>query len=423
MDGKTVDRSEAARAAADAVREDQVIDLVRGALSIPSLSGEEEAVARYFVDRMGELDIAAELQPVPHDPMMPGPSFNALGTHSGSGGGTALLFNGHIDHNPVSDGWTKDPFGAEIEDGYLYGFVHMKAADACYIAALDAVRRAGVPLRGDVHIALVCGELRGGAGTKHALAQGLMADYFVLGEPTELELATKHTASIVADIHVLGRTKHFATQEVSGKRGINAVEKIAKVIPLLGTSHQPLPPRDKGGWLSFSPKPGFEGLPQLNLGGLQGGISRQFNRTRPALMPDRAALTVDFRIVPGMSKQTIEEDLRRLLDGLAEEDPDFAYEIEFQGETFPHPFNSPDDSPVVETVGRNHHVITGTPASWSAVLKFAASDASWMARAGIPGLVYGPTGKYLSRPDECGLVEDFVTVTKVYAASIAEICG
>lgn|GEM_PF-220330 len=414
------DRVRAAIAAVDA---DQVTDLVRGALRIPSLSGEERDVAQYYVDRMGELGIESQLQDVPHDPMMPGPSVNAIGRLAGSGGGTSLLFNGHIDHNPVSDGWTKDPFGAEVSDGFIYGFVHMKAADACYIAAADAVRRAGVPLRGDVHIALVCGELRGGAGTKHALSQGLKADYFVLGEPTELELATKHTASIVADIHVLGRMKHFATQEVAGKRGVNAVEKIAKVIPLLGRSHQPLPSRDDGGWLSFEPKDGFEGLPQINLGSIRGGISRSFNRSRPALMPDRAALTVDFRIVPGMSRESIERDLRRLLDGIAEEDEDFAYEIEFHGETFPFPYDSPDDSAVVKAIARNHQAVTGAPATWSKILKFAASDASWMSRAGIPGIVYGPTGKYLSRPDECGLVDDFVTVTKVYAATIAEMCA
>ncbi len=414
---------EACAQAVAAVDGDRVIDLVRGALKIPSLSGQEHDVAAYFVARMTDLDIDSELQAVPHDPLMPGPSVNALGRLAGSGGGTSLLFNGHTDHNPVSDGWTKDPFGAEIEDGYLYGFVHMKAADACYIAALDAVKRAGIPLRGDVGIALVCGELRGGAGTKHALANGLTADYFVLGEPTELELATKHTASLVADIHVLGRTKHFATQDAAGKRGVNAVEQVAKVIPLLGHSHQPLPSRADGGWLSFEPRAGFEGLPQINIGSIQAGISRAFDRTRPALMPDRAALTVDFRIVPGMSKQSIEADLRRLLDGLAEDDPDFAYEITFHGETFPYPYDSPDDTPVVKAVERAHETVMGTPPGWSKILKFAASDASWMARAGIPGVVYGPTGKYLSRPDERGRVDDFIAVTKIYASTIVRLCS
>ncbi len=405
------------------VDEDGVIELARAALRIPSLPGEEGEVARLLCERMDDIGMEAELQPVPHHSNMPGPSHNAIGRWCGSGGGVSLLFNGHMDHNPVCEGWTKDPFGADLEDGWLYGFVHMKAACACYVMAVDAVRRAGVPIKGDVTIANVCGELRGGAGTQHALANGLRADYFILGEPTELELATKHTASLVVDIHILGQMKHFATQDVPGHKGVNAVEKAAAVIGRLGPSHRPLPSLEEGGWLTFAPEPGFEGLPQLNIGGIHGGISRSHDQSRPALMPDCCTITVDIRIVPGMDKSSVEENLRTLLDGIAHDDPDFRYDIEFAGDTFPHPYASPDKSPVVDAVRTNHAAIVGTEPGWSTILKYAASDASWMSRSGIPGVVYGPTGKYLSRPDERGLADDFITVTKVYACAIADLCG
>jgi len=414
---------ETVQEAIDAVDNAGVVELSRASLRIPSLSGEETDVAQMFARTMDEIGLAGAVQPVPHFPNMPGPSANAMGMLKGGGGGISLLFNGHIDHNPVSDGWTKDPFGGVVEDGWLYGFVHMKAACACYIMAADAVQRAGIPLKGDVRIALVCGELRGGAGTQHALAQGLAADYFVLGEPTELQTATRHTASIVVDIHILGRTKHFATEDAPGSKGVNAVEKSATVIARLGRSHQLLASRDEGGWLTFEPAAGFEGLPQLNIGSVRGGISRSYDRTRPALMPDRCSVTVDIRIVPGMDKHTIERDLHDLLGGIAREDPDFAYELEFAADTFPHPFDSPDDSVVVAAVRESHARVTGRSAEESRVLRFAASDASWMAKAGIPGIIYGPTGRYLSRPDERGRIEDLVTATKVYAGVIADLCG
>ena len=194
----------ASKAALDKIDPNQVVAWSQQALRIKSFSGEEEQVARFFVDRMREAGMEAELQPVPASANM-GASFNAIGRFKGSGGGKSLMFNGHIDHNPVCDGWTKDPYAGLVESGWLYGFVHMKAADACYIAAVDAVRRAGLALKGDIVIALVCGELRGGAGTQHALKQGLKTDYFVLGEPTELDIAFNHTASLVLYIHVLGR--------------------------------------------------------------------------------------------------------------------------------------------------------------------------------------------------------------------------
>lgn len=404
-----------------AVDADETIELSRQALRIRSPSGEEENVARFFVERMRAIGLEAELQPVPASPNM-GASFNAIGRLKGSGGGPSLMLNGHIDHNPTSDGWTKDPFGGVIEDGWLYGFVHMKAADATYIAAAHAVKRAGIALKGDLVIALVCGELRGGSGTRHALENGVRADYFVLGEPTELDIGLNHTASIVAYVHVLGRSKHFATIETAGVKGVNAVEKAARVIAALGPSHTPMAPPAAGGWLNHVPVPGFEGLPQLNVGPIRGGIGKSHDASRPALFPDRCTLTVDFRIVPGMSRETIRADLARLLDRIAAADPDFRYEIEFAQDFFPLPFNAPAQSPVVESVVAAHERIHGAQPKPATVLRFAASDASWMQAAGMTGVIYGPTGRYLSRPDERCLTSQLVQAARAYASVIADIC-
>ena len=414
--------SDPVAAAIAAVDETLVVDLSRRALMTPSLSGEERAAAELFAASMDDVGMVAELQKVPGDHYMP-ESWNAIGRLPGTGGGVSLLFNGHIDHNPVCEGWTRDPFGGVVEDGWLYGFVHMKAADACYVAAVDAVGKAGIELAGDVVIAHVCGELRGGTGTRHALQSGITADYFVVGEPTELEIATNHSALLLFDIHVLGAMKHYATADVPGRKGVNAVEKVAAVIAVLGRSHRPLPSREAGGWLTFEPNNRFSGLPQLNLGSIRGGISRRHDRSRPALMPDVATLTVDLRLIPGMTRASVEADLRDLLDGIKAGDPDFDYEIEFATDMFPHVYDDPPDSAVVKSVAANHRRVTGQAPRESELLKYAASDASWMSRAGIPGIVYGPTGKYLSRPDERGRIADLVTAAKVYAGVIADLCG
>lgn len=399
---------------------EQVVELARGALRIPSYSGEEIEAAKYFERAMADAGLDTALQPVPESPLM-GPSANAIGRLEGLGGGPTLMFNGHIDHNPVCDGWTKDPFGGEVEDGWLYGFVHMKAANATYIAAVDAVRRAGVPLKGDVVLANVCGELRGGAGTQHSLREGLTADYFVLGEPTELTLGFNHTASLVARLHVRGRMKHFATVEVEGSKGVNAVEKAAKLIARLAPSHTPIPPVADGGWLTFEPRRGFEGLPQINVGPIRGGISRSYDEGRPALFPDLCSVTVDFRIVPGMTKDSIRADVERLVAAM--DDPDLDVEVEFKADTFPIPFDGPRESPVVDAIVDGHKLVRGAAPEESKVLKFAASDASWMSQAGIPGIIYGPTGRYLSRPDERCETADLVDAAKVYAFTVARLCA
>jgi len=398
-----------------------VVDLARRALMIPSLSGQEENAARFFFDAMRRLGIEAELQPVPECPTM-NASWNVIGRVKGKGEGKNLILNGHMDHNPTADGWTKDPFGGVIEDGWLYGFVHMKAADACFILAADAVRKAGVELKGDLVIALVAGELRGGVGTRHALASGVTGDYFVVGEPSELEIVTRHTGSVTLKLHVLGKMKHFATRDVPGAKGINAIEKMAKVLPALGPCHKKLPSRRDGGWLTFEPDDNFSDLPQYNIGSIRGGIGRDHNTTRPALLADRCTLQLDVRIVPGMTKHTIEADLRHLLDGFAAEDPDFRYEIELDPDSFPLPFAESPESEAARCVIDAHRHINGKNPVIRQTANMGATDALWLSQAGLRGLIYGPTGRYLSRPDERCEIEDLVRATKAYACVIADIC-
>jgi acetylornithine deacetylase len=77
--------------------------------SYSNTTGELE-LARFMAQAMRELGLEAELQPVE------GERCNAIGRWRGTGGGKSLLFNGHMDTNPVSEGWTVDPWGGKIDD-------------------------------------------------------------------------------------------------------------------------------------------------------------------------------------------------------------------------------------------------------------------------------------------------------------------
>lgn len=404
--------------------EDRLIEWTRDVLSIPSPPGEEEAVARRFVDIMQDVGMDAGLQPVPETELM-GASFNALGRITGTrSGAESLMFNGHIDHNPTSAGWTVDPFAAEIRDGSLYGFVHMKAACAGYIAAVDACRRAGVEIAGDVVLALVCGELRGGAGTQALIRDGVWTNHFVLGEPTDLQLGLRHTTSIVLDVDIVGQMKHYATVLQKKAVGWNAVEVMSRLIPRIGESHQPLPTRAEGGWLTFDRSADFPGLPQLNVGSIRGGIGPTYDRSRPALFPDRCTLTLDMRPVPGMSRASIKADLEALVDQiLREEGFEASFDVRFEPATFEYPFIADPGSRVVQATLSSHDYVSGSHLVESEELLYAASDASWLSRAGMSGVIYGPSGKYLSRPDERCDVEDLITAAKVYACILADVAG
>jgi succinyl-diaminopimelate desuccinylase len=101
-----------------------------------------------------------------------------------------FCFAGHLDVVPPGEGWSSDPFAAEIRDGLLYGrgATDMKTAIAAMIAATENFLRAGDP-KGSISFLLTCDE-EGPAvdGTKRVLetlaADGEALDHCLVGEPT-----------------------------------------------------------------------------------------------------------------------------------------------------------------------------------------------------------------------------------------------
>src|SRR3954464_4371077 len=158
--------------------------------SYSQTEGERE-LARFMTERMRALGLAAELQPVE------GERVNAIGRWRGAGGGKSLLFNGHVDTNPATEGWTVDPWGGLVDDKFIYGIgvSNMKAGDAAYFCAVRTLVEAGVKLKGDVVLTYVVGELQGGIGTVRAIEQGIRADYFINSEPTDVQALTMHACA------------------------------------------------------------------------------------------------------------------------------------------------------------------------------------------------------------------------------------
>jgi acetylornithine deacetylase len=101
----------------------------------------ERRLVELMIDKMRELGLDASLTPVA------GGRVNALGRWRGTGGGNSLLFNGHLDTNPISEGWTVDPWAGKVDERFIYGIgvSNMKAGDAAYYCCC---RRSCVPACG-----------------------------------------------------------------------------------------------------------------------------------------------------------------------------------------------------------------------------------------------------------------------------------
>ena len=406
-----MDIEKSAQAASGAVDTRELVSLLQQMVRIRSYSagGEEGTIARFMRDYLAALGLEVELQEVEPN------RFNCVSRWRGEGGGMSLMLNGHLDTNPAGEGWTKDPFGGDVDDECIYGIgvSNMKAADAAYVAGLQAVRKAGIRLRGDVVLAHVVGELQGGVGTVHMLGQGVRADRFVVGEPTDNSVLTLHAGSLEAELTVHGRTRHLSKME----EGVDAIAKMFKIIPALNTMSFTGPDRAD-----------YRGLRRVGIGVIRGGLGPDYQDWRPSLLADRCSIKFSARYSPGQTPDMVADDIRALIARMRKDDPDLVAEVQLNKtgqRMLMGSFEVGRDADIVQTVVRAHRAVVGEEPKIGDVApyKFYGTDATHLSRAGMTGLVYGPGGKYNTMPDERVELRDLFNAARVYARVIVETCA
>lgn len=85
----------------------------------------------------------------------------------------------HLDVVPAGEGWTKDPFGGQIEDGKFYGrgAEDDKGPAMAALYAMRAVREAGIPLKHGVRLIVGCDEETGMQDMAYYARARKMPDY------------------------------------------------------------------------------------------------------------------------------------------------------------------------------------------------------------------------------------------------------
>jgi acetylornithine deacetylase len=227
---------------------------------------------------------------------------------------------------------------------YGHGVQNMKGGVAAMISAAEAVRRAGVALRGDLVVACVAGETQGGEGTHHLVERGVRVDGAVLPEPFGLgNLVTVHGGIVHLAIHTYGVTGHISQVE----KTVHAVHHMARVIQALQSIR-----------FTFTPRADLPALPRLNVGSVIGGRGSTYVLTEPPYVPDLCTAIVDVHFVPGQTVDSIVADIRRAIDPLRAADPQLRYEIEVPPPAFfrgrrrlvMEPVDVPTDAEVVRSV-------------------------------------------------------------------------
>jgi acetylornithine deacetylase/succinyl-diaminopimelate desuccinylase len=286
-----------------------------------------------------------------------------------------LLFNGHLDTVPPGDGWTVDPFGAEVHDQFMYGrgTTDMKAGIASCLMALIALKRRGSPFSGTVIFTAVGDEeYHSLYGTKWLLSRGLTADYAINCEPTNLDICLGNRGLLMVDVVVKGRASHGGRPHL-GKNAITVAMRIVEGLNDLSFESA----RDD----RFKDPVG-----SLSVVGLHGG-------ERINVIPDRCELYIDRRLMPNETSQAAIEQIRRVIETAtgvspAADDSRDA-EIVMTAEVWHEPFWIDEGSDLVRACTAVYREQFGREPVFEG--KSAGTDASHLTSMGrIPTVIFGP---------------------------------
>lgn len=217
------------------------------------------------------------------------------------GPGPVVALNAHGDVVAPGEGWSSDPYGAEIRDGRMYGrgAAVSKSDFATYAFALLALQDVGAPLAGTVELHLTYDEETGGLiGPAWILEQGLSKPDYALSAGFAYNVTVAHNGCLHLDVTVRGKSAHAARPET----GHDALQATTTILTALYAFRGGLAER-------VSAVPGI-GHANLNVGLISGGINTN-------VVPDKVSFRIDRRMIPEERADAVEQELRDLIAAAA----------------------------------------------------------------------------------------------------------
>jgi acetylornithine deacetylase len=389
-------------------RESELIEFARALVATPSVNppGDERAVADLVRARLAELGIDRVEE---HAAVDGRPSL--LVRVPGSGGGPTLLLCGHLDTKPPGslDAWETDPWDPVLRDGEVIGLGSgdMKGAVAAMVYAAAALATSAPA--GDLVLALVADEEAGShLGARWLAEQGLLAaDAAIIGEPCgvvgeweSIDLISR--GAILFKVIVRGTQMHSSISD-----------RLPAVNATLAMARLAIRMEDRlAGSLTFEPHLLCPLGPTVNVGvTAKAGVFY-------GVYPGEAELACDIRTLPGMTRESVEADLRRFLAEAEADDPQL--DAELAVEFFIAATEISTEEPVVGCLRSAARDVLGFEPELAA-FPGATDAAALQGIAGIPTIAaFGPG--YLPRahsPNESVSVTGIVQAARIYAVAVA----
>jgi acetylornithine deacetylase/succinyl-diaminopimelate desuccinylase-like protein len=402
----------------------EAVELLRSLIRIPSINppdppGPETDAARYAAETLAD----AGLRPEFVEPVEGRGSVAARLRGDGTGGAPILLLS-HLDVVPAAgDGWTHDPFGADVADGYVWGrgAVDMKGMAAMELAVVRRLaaeaRAAGrdpatdpVPgLRRDLLFCATADEEAGGlhgAGwiveNRPDLVTAAVAlnecggVSFEVGRQRFYAIGAAEKGYAVFRLHVRGTWGHGSMPRDDNAAVLAAeiVRRIAEPGPVRLT---PIVERLISDVAARLPAALADRVRALDTTGCDPALARALAAiTRDTTSPDvihagikynvipgEAVIEIDCRTLPGSDADTMEAELRRRVG------EELWATIEVESVIEAPPVEAPIEGPIYE-------VLTATladhdPAAVAVpVMMPFATDGKHLARIGVPAYGFSP---------------------------------
>jgi acetylornithine deacetylase len=370
---------------------DEVAELLSGLVAIDSINPDlvpggagEAHVAAFAAGWLERAGLEVSVQEA-----APGRQ-NVIARAVGTGGGhqgRSLLLNAHMDVVGV-DGMA-DPFSPRIEAGRLYGRGGYDMKGGLAAIMLAAARVAGAGLRGDVIVTGVCDEEYASIGSE-AIAAGLWADAAIVTEPTALQVCVAHKGFQWLEIETTGVAAHGSRPDL----GVDAIAAMGGV--LAGIERH-------GQELAAGRSHPLLGPGSIHASLIQGG--RELSS-----YPDRCLLSVERRTIPGETREQVERQVRELAGAATVRT------------TFERvPFEVDPGAGIVTAVRRSATAVLGRE---PAVVGHSAwMDAAVLAAAGIPTVVFGPSGAGAHATEEWVDMASVAACADVIEAVARDFCA
>lgn len=349
------------------------------------------------------------------------PRWNLVARHEGARPGRCVHFNSHTDVVEVGHGWTRDPFGGEVEDDKIYGrgACDMKGGLAASIIAAEAFIAEHPDYAGAIEISGTADEESGGYGGVAYLAEQGWFDpkrvqHVIIPEPLNKDrICLGHRGGWWAEIETKGEIAHGSMPFL----GDCAVRHMGAV---LHAFEETLYPAMAARWTEMPVVPEGARQSTMNINSIHGGQPEQasdYTGLPAHCVPDSCRIVIDRRFLMEEPIEEVRQEVIDLLEGLKARRENFDYEIREINRVIPSMTDK--TAPIVTTVHDAIRDVLGQDPTY--VASPGSYDQKHIDRIGKLKncIAYGPGVLELAhKPDEWVGITDMLDSAKVMGRAL-----